>query len=124
MREHDISWISVNSSKPGSQSNAALLVHATNNWADENLNLSTEDAANHLQQEVLKVTGLSASDIAMRDIHRWRYANLRKHQQQEYFNPNLGLGVCGDWCIQGRVEAAFLSAASLADVLMKSLKNT
>ncbi len=33
----DISWISVNSSKPSRDNNYTLLVHSTNKWAQENI---------------------------------------------------------------------------------------
>ena len=41
--EADISWISVNSSKPGRSDDFALLVHATNAWADANLELDLDE---------------------------------------------------------------------------------
>lgn len=124
VREHDISWISVNSSKPGSQSQDALLVHATNNWADQNLSMSQELVADHLQNEVMQVTGLTAEDIEVRDLHRWLYANLPRHEKQRYLDLDTGLGLCGDWCIQGRVEAAYLSAIDLAEELKQRVSNT
>ena len=124
VREHDISWISVNSSKPGSRSDYALLVHATNKWADQNLTMPLDAVTQHLQNEVFRVTGLAAQDVKVSDIHRWLYANLPKHEKQSYVDANSGMALCGDWCIQGRVEAAYMSAISLVEELKERVLST
>jgi hypothetical protein len=35
------------------------------------------------------------------------------------FDPASGLGVCGDWCLGGKVEAAFLSGRALARQILQ-----
>jgi predicted NAD/FAD-dependent oxidoreductase len=34
------------------------------------------------------------------------------------FDRALGIGACGDWCLGGRVEAAFLSGRAIAGRLL------
>lgn len=51
-------------------------------------------------------------------VHRWRYANVERPAGEPYLlDKDSQLAACGDWCIAGRVEAAFLSAAGLGDAL-------
>ena len=50
--------------------------------------------------------------------HLWRHARSEKPLAEEVLiDFELGLAVCGDWLIHGRVEAAFLSATRLAGLM-------
>ncbi len=114
----DISWMSVNSSKPGRDENFTMVVHATNAWADANTELELDVARSHLLSEFEAVSGLNAGDAVHTDIHRWRYANTARQDGDGFvLDAKLRLGICGDWLIRGRVEAAFQSAMRLADSL-------
>ncbi|MEM8682913.1 MAG: FAD-dependent oxidoreductase [Pseudomonadota bacterium] len=114
----DISWISVNSSKPGRDASFTMVVHATNAWADANTDIDLDVALSHLLSEFEAVSGLDASNAVHTDIHRWRYANTARQDGAGYaLNVGARLGICGDWLIRGRVEAAFQSAMRLADSL-------
>jgi predicted NAD/FAD-dependent oxidoreductase len=31
------------------------------------------------------------------------------------YDPNLRIGACGDWCLGGKIEAAFLSGRGMAN---------
>lgn len=110
----DISWISVNSSKPGRSEDFTLLVHATNAWADANLELDLDAAKAHLLGELHTVSGIDGGTAAVQQIHRWRYANADAQIGTDYFiDREAKLAACGDWFIRGRVEAAFRSAMNL-----------
>ncbi|MEM9401463.1 MAG: FAD-dependent oxidoreductase [Pseudomonadota bacterium] len=114
----DISWMSVNSSKPGRDTPFTMVVHATNAWADANLGLPLADAKRHLLSEFEAVSGIDPGVAVHSDIHRWRYANTGKQDSSGYvLDVEQRLGLCGDWLIRGRVEAAFQSAMRLADRL-------
>ena len=115
VRDADISWISVNSSKPGRTGSTTLVVHSTNAWADGHLEEDTEHLQHHLVAELGSVLGRDASTARYSKLHRWRYANLDRTGGPEYFlDRDLGLAACGDWFIRGRVEAAFKSAFGLS----------
>lgn len=118
----DLSWISVNSSKPGRSGPATLVVHSTNAWADEHLEDDQDDVRAHLLGEVERVSGIGTAGIEHVALHRWRYANLpTRRDEVRQIDPERRLAVCGDWCLRGRVEAAYLSAARLADALREYL---
>jgi predicted NAD/FAD-dependent oxidoreductase len=51
--------------------------------------------------------------------HRWRYALAdRPLGEGCVWDAALRLGLCGDWCIAGRAEAAFDSGAALARAVL------
>ena len=121
VKNADISWISVNSSKPG-RSGAAMVVHATNDWADRHLDTDPALLKQDMIQTVCQISGLVQDNIKHADIKRWRYANLpTQNGRPFYLDTSRQLAACGDWCLQGRVEAAFTSAFKLAQSLTHSL---
>ncbi len=114
VRGADISWISVNSSKPGRDSGYSLLVHATNRWADCHMNDQASEIMAYLCNQTTTVLSQTVAHADHMSLHRWPYANVAKHKQQQiYMDPCAQLAACGDWCIQGRIEAAYESAALL-----------
>lgn len=118
----DISWISVNSSKPGRRNEFCLLVHSTNNWADKHIDDDRDEVLNYLCQQTSEVIGHAVSKADHKAIHGWRYANIEKQKSETHFiDTEKKIGVCGDWLIQGRVEAAFTSGFNLANKISKEL---
>jgi renalase len=111
----DISWISVNSSKPDRPNNFTLLVNSTNKWATENFDAHIEQVKNHLIKQTKFVLDQDLENLTHIDCHGWRYANCAKQPSSLALVDNKQkLAACGDWCIHGRVEAAFLSAKQTA----------
>ena len=122
VREADISWISVNSSKPQRDPAFSMVIHSTNAYAEAQLNSDNESVQAHLLQEVRRVTGLNTDTADHCVLHRWRYANIAKQAGDAYLlDPDRKLGVCSDWLIRGRIEAAFASASLLAAQLRELL---
>ncbi len=118
----DISWISVNSSKPGRSGAFCLLVHSTNNWADKHIDNKRDMVMNYLCTQTSEVIGQDMSKANHIAIHCWRFANIEKQKNETHFiDTDQNIAVCGDWFIQGRVEAAFTSGFELAKNLLKSL---
>jgi len=118
----DISWISVDSSKPGRNKNFSLLVHSTNQWADEHFEDNREQLIELLRNQTSKVINCDLSNATHQVIHGWRYANIEKRSgETHYLDNNQNIAVCGDWFIQGRVESAFISGFEMATNLLNSL---
>ena len=118
----DISWLSQDNSKPGRPASAALLAHSTNQWAEAHIDADQAYVKDHLCGEVERVTGVASGKADYIGLHRWRYANIGRQTGAGYFiDPAARLAACGDWCLHGRVEAAFLSARRLADGLKAML---
>lgn len=116
----DISWISVNSSKPGRSKSFSLLVHSTNAWAEKNINKNDQKIISYMCRETSRII---SHDISIADhigLHKWKYANIEKQDESnlliDYDNK---LASCGDWIIHGRIESAFKSGYLLAKSLNK-----
>lgn len=111
----DISWIAVNSSKPGRSGDYSLLVHSTNDWAEEHLDDDVDTVKEYLCSQVAEIIGQNAYSAQHIDLHRWRYANIpRQDQNTLYIDSESKLAACGDWCKKGRIEEAFRSGFELA----------
>jgi renalase len=112
----DISWISVNSSKPGRNAQTTLLVHSTNRWAEAHVDLPRAQVIEHLLQETEVHVGPVVRQAVHVDVQRWLYANAEKRVDADpcLLDRDQQVIACGDWCIHGRIEAAFLSGQAAA----------
>ena len=120
VRQADISWVSVNSSKPGREKKFCLVVHSTNAWADAHIDDDDESIITHLLAECVDVMGVDVNKAASCSMHRWRYANINAADGPGCcIDTGMQLAACGDWFIQGRVEAAHTSAVALVEALKK-----
>lgn len=124
VRGMDISWISVNSTKPERPPNFTLLVHSTNKWAQTHIDDDPLDVIDYLCQQASKVIGLDVKEAEHKAIHGWRYANIEKQAGNAYLiDMDNKLGTCGDWLIQGRVEAAFTSGYTIAHKIREAIED-
>ena len=122
VRNSAVSWISVNSSKPGRDKAFTLVVHSTNAWANENLELDRERVMQHLLTATSAAIGSDAGSAQCIDLQRWRYANIDRQQgSPSHIDADERLAACGDWFLRGRVEAAYRSAAHLANSLAEQM---
>ncbi|NNF65939.1 MAG: NAD(P)-binding protein [Gammaproteobacteria bacterium] len=111
----DISWISVNSSKPKRPDDFTLVVHSTNKYADANIDRPIPQVQEHLLAELSAVIGTDCSHATFCQLHRWRYANIDKQPGPACLvDTTMQLAGCGDWFKAGRVEAAFTSGNEVA----------
>lgn len=114
----DISWISINTTKPGRPEHFSLLAHSTNSWAETHMEDDLQQVQAHLLHELERVIQQNVTDANHIALHRWRYANIEKQSGKTFLlDQDSQLAACGDWCIQGRVESAFTSATHLASKL-------
>ena len=74
-------------------------------------------------RETSKTISKKVYDANHIDVHRCKYANIKKQEfGSPFIDENNQLAACGDWCIKGRIESAFLSGFDLANE-MRSLIN-
>ncbi len=121
VKNANISWISVNSSKPN-RKNFSLLVQSTNRWAEQNMNMDIDEVQERLFEFTSEILCLNINTADYVETKRWRFANsIRPTDQSFFLDRSNQVASCGDWCIKGRIEAAFLSAKRLAVELLKEL---
>jgi hypothetical protein len=114
----NLSWISINHTKPMRQP-MTLVSHAANLWARDHMETEISRVQNEMIESVKAITGFNDADIVHKDIKHWHFANTPKQKGPTHFVDNdLQLATCGDWCIQGRIESAYTSADALATELI------
>jgi predicted NAD/FAD-dependent oxidoreductase len=120
----DVSWIGVNSSKPGRSNFQTLVVHSTECYAKEHLEAERDAVMKALCDETSHIIGREISGANFKALHAWHFANNDKHLSlPSFLDYDLKLAACGDWCQGGRVEGAFSSAVNLVTQLKKYLKD-
>ena len=119
----DISWISVNSSKPDRKKDFTLLIHSTNLWAKNNFNTKKDTVIEQLLDATSGVTVKAIYNAKHIDVHRWKFANIKKQIiKPPFIDQSSRIAACGDWCIKGRIESAFLSGFDLANEMRNLFK--
>lgn len=116
-----VGWAARNATKPGREGLPALVLQSANAWAEAHL----EDDPEAVEAE-MRVTfeGLIGQRLepAYASLHRWRFAAVETPATQPFLmDAEQGLAAAGDWCRKARVEAAFDSAAALAEALKARL---
>ncbi len=115
---HRISWLARESSKPGRERIERWTVQASPAWSAKHLEDEPERVKAKLQKAFSEITGIRATH-ALAMVHRWRFAQTQVPLGQPYLlDAELGIGLCGDWCLGHRVEDAFVSGLELALEIM------
>ena len=110
----DIAWAARNSAKPGRPAPEAWVVQASAAWSSARVESSQEQISELLLAALAEVAGFAIPEPIAAASHRWRYALSAGTGDGALWNPELGLGVCGDWLLGPRVECAWLSGRLLA----------
>lgn len=114
-----LSWIARNTSKPKRNYKIdAWVLQASTAWSGAHLDDRPEDIGAFLMEafDDLIASGLPRAFYAT--VHRWRYAGA---------DPPLGVGAisapddrlifCGDWCGGSRIEDAYMSGLTAAQLI-------
>lgn len=111
-------WIARDSSRPGRAVLPECWVgHATPEWSRDHLEQPAEAVLALLQGAFVVATGIGSTPTYAA-VHRWRYALADAPLGvPALWDSAAGIGVCGDWCLGARVEAAFLSGRALASMM-------
>ena len=120
VRAGDLDWISRNSSKPGRQGLDSWILQSSTRWAMGNLDTNKQEVGNRLRAAFADVLGLDLPTPVYEHAHRWLYARSPVTcNWGALAAPEKGLYVCGDWCLGGRLENAWLSGQQAAHTLLE-----
>lgn len=123
VHEGPLSWLASNHSKPGRDEQLdTWVLHAASGWSKQHIDLPKESVIEHLRGAFAELIGCAvhAPDFAF--AHRWLYARpMEAHQFGALADADLGIYACGDWCLSGRVEGAWLSGLEAARRLLEHL---
>ncbi len=119
---HRIAWLARETSKPGRGTIERWTVQASPAWSERHLEDDEERVKAKLLRAFTEITGIRA-EPGHAQVHRWRYAQtMQALGTSHVWHRQLGLGLCGDWCLGRRVEDAFISGLDLALAAITSLE--
>lgn len=113
-----LAWIARDSSRPGrAAAPECWVAHAGPEWTRAHLEADAAAVQDALLRDFAAATGI-AGVPAYAAVHRWRYARTDQPLGvPAQWDADVGLGVCGDWCLGARVEDAFTSGQALAGMV-------
>lgn len=115
---HRIAWVSRENSKPGRELIERWTIQASSEWSAKHLEDGEERVKAKLLKGFAEITGIRANP-SHAVVHRWRYAQTSQPLGEPFlFDTELGIGLCGDWCLGCRVENAFVSGLEMALALI------
>jgi renalase len=121
VEEGPLAWICHDGGKPGRAAIAAAppatwVAHASAAWSYRHLEASAKDVAPALLAAFAAALELDLPPPVHLALHRWRYAKVERALDEPcLYDPDLGIGACGDWCLGPRLEAAYLSGVAMAE---------
>lgn len=123
VQDSPLDWLARNRNKPGrAASPDAWVLHAGSAWSRQHLDLPAEAVIEQLRGAFAELLGCAVPEADFALAHRWLYARpAQGHQWGALADADLGLYACGDWCLSGRVEGAWLSGQEAARRLLEHL---
>ncbi len=115
-----LDWISRNSSKPGRRGLDSWVLQSNPRWAMGNLDTDNAEVSRQLCAAFADVLGIDLPPPVFEHAHRWLYARSPATcNWGALAAPEKGFYVCGDWCLGGRLENAWLSGQQAAHTLLE-----
>lgn len=115
-----IGWVMRDASRPGRAVGERWVLHANAEWSKAHLEDAAEKVAPLLADAFHAVAGIHAEAVESR-AHRWRFALSGGLNAGSFWDAGRRIGVCGDWCADGRIEGAYLSGKGLAARLISAI---
>lgn len=107
-----VSWVADETSRPAAPAApVGYVVHGAADWSAAHL----EDDAGDVIAALQDAAGFFKTPVYAA-AHRWRYALADQPLGEAFlWDADQRIGLCGDWCIGGRLEAAYLSGRALGE---------
>ena len=112
-----IGWAARNNAKPGRANEECWVVQASPEWSRAHLEDNAETVAAALLAELAEANGGPLPRQLGATAHRWRFARSGTAGEEALWDAEQRIGVCGDWLIGPRVEAAYISGLLLAEAV-------
>ena len=106
------------------------VVQASPEWSNERCDMSPDDAASELCDAFLKLIGKEEAGVKPLHVKAviWKFAyplnpagDPEDESKRYLFDPDLGLGACGDWTSGPRAGDAYDSGVALGDAVAEHL---
>ena len=112
-----IGWAARNSDKPGREGLESWVAQASPDWSRRHLEAGPDEVIAALASELAKLLGVALPAPIAAVAHRWRFARSGAEGSRAIWDPGSRMGLCGDWLIGARVEAAWMSGTELGETI-------
>lgn len=117
-----LGWAADDGSKPGRGGKKALVIQSNNAWAEAHRDDDLPSVAVALRTAAVEALGLVVGETWSESVHRWLYAKpVEPLGRACVVDRARQLASCGDWCVAGKVEGAFLAGDACASALLEGL---
>lgn len=113
--EGPVAWAARNNSKPGRLGPESWVVQASPDWSKAHIEADSKWVTETITGALSNLLGAVLPPLLGHSSHRWRFARSGIEGSRAIFDADRRLGLCGDWLIGPRVEAAWLSGTALAE---------
>ncbi|MEM7411397.1 MAG: FAD-dependent oxidoreductase [Myxococcota bacterium] len=114
-----LAWIARNGSKPERAVPDTWVLHTMPAWSEAHLEAEASQLETDVLEALAEALGAALPPVVHVQVHRWLYARTRQALGKPWlWEPDAGLGACGDWTYGGRVENAYLSGLELATEIL------
>ena len=111
-------WFARNGSKPGREAPDAWVLHASAEYSRREFDAPPARVQKTLLTRLAGRLGRTLPGVLLSDTHRWRHARVEAPLGEPFLlDRSAGIGFCGDWCLDARAEAAFLSGDAIGTAL-------
>ena len=118
--DEDVQWLSIRKKIIENKKYYNLLINSSYNFAEKNVNGSKDKISDYLIKQVSDIIKYELNNYEHKALHFWKYAMSEKNNNLgSLLDENLKVIVCGDWCMNGKVEGGFLSARDATSKLLK-----
>lgn len=118
VKDLPIDWISINAAKPGrSQDVGTIVVTSAPDWSDAHQDSDREWVQDVMLKSASALVGLPLEKAPHLALHRWLYASNKTSPDVACLVGD-GIVACGDWCLGGRVQGAWLSGRAAAQTFL------
>ena len=117
-KEGAIGWCCREVSKPGRAEGERWVLHASPAWSRKALEFERHEVEAAFSDFCETLFSVRPESIT---AHRWRFALADRPAQSHppaVFEPDFGIGLCGDGLVSPRIEGAWLSGVAIAGELM------
>jgi len=119
VEDSPLAWIAGQAGKPGRAETAAFVLHAGASWSRAHLDDPPDVVAELLLDALASALDRRLPPVTACATHRWLHARPASPLARGcLWEPETGFGVCGDWLLGARVEAALRSGLALADAVL------
>jgi predicted NAD/FAD-dependent oxidoreductase len=124
VEDEPIAWLARESSKPGRKAGERWIVHASNAWSRQHFDADPDTVIAGLMTSFCELVEKRVTPAYAKAV-RWDYALAASEGARPFLHDvGAGLGACGDWLVEGRVEGAFLSGLAMASELIQQSKTS